>query len=206
MYFTTSMIKQDIKKEVIIQAAEKRFNHFTVAKTTMSEIAGDLGISKALLYYYFPDKLSLYAAVLTHVIESIQKKENNLSADSDPLKNVIDYLQARNSFIHQHYHIIEFLKTAIEKAPKALREIFDRAKTSELHTIERILEKGKRDKVLHIKDAAATAELLWNCLKGLRYVLLQQDGVMVFPTKEQFDSILAKEKEMVTIFVKGLRF
>lgn len=198
-------MKQDVKKESIIQAAEKRFNHFTVAKTTMAEIAGDLGISKPLLYYYFPDKLSLYAAVLTHVIESIPKKENHLSAGSDPLKNVIDYLQARNSFIHQHYNIIEFLKTAIEKAPKALRQIFDRAKTSELHTIEKILEKGKRDKMLHVKDTAATAELLWNCLEGLRYVLLQQDGVMVFPTKEQFDSILAKEKELVSIFVKGLR-
>lgn len=199
-------MKQDVKKESIIQAAEKRFNHFTVAKTTMAEIAGDLGISKALLYYYFPDKLSLYAAVLTSVIESIQRKENNLPAGNDPLKNVIDYLEARNSFIHQHYHIIEFLKPASEKAPEELRQIFNRAKTSELHNIKRLLEKGKKDKILHIKDTAATAELLVNCLQGLRYVMLHQDGVMVFPTKEQFDSILAKEKELVSLFVKGLQF
>ncbi|MBX3256490.1 MAG: TetR/AcrR family transcriptional regulator [Chitinophagaceae bacterium] len=198
-------MKQDIKKEAIIQAAEKRFNHFTVAKTTMAEIAGDLGISKALLYYYFPDKLSLYAAVLTNVIESVQKMEDNLPAGSDPLENMINYLQARNSFIHQHYSIIEFLKTATEKAPEELKQIFSRAKVSELKNIERILEKGEKDKILHMKDTAATAELLLNCLQGLRYVMLQQDGVMVFPTKEQFNSILAKEKELVSIFVKGLR-
>lgn len=198
-------MKQDIKKEAIIQVAERRFNHFTVAKTTMAEIAGDLGISKALLYYYFPDKLSLYAAVLTSVIESIQQVDNTFLSGTDPLKNVIDYLQARNSFIHQHYNIIEFLKIAKEKAPKELRFIFNQAKTSELNNIEKILKKGKQDKILHIEDTFATAELLLNCLEGLRCVMLQQDGIIVFPSKEQFDFILSKEKELASIFVKGLQ-
>jgi AcrR family transcriptional regulator len=30
----------------------------------MNEIAGDLSMSKALLYYYFPDKSELYMAVM----------------------------------------------------------------------------------------------------------------------------------------------
>ncbi|MGI8637960.1 MAG: TetR/AcrR family transcriptional regulator, partial [Segetibacter sp.] len=42
---------QDKKRDVIIQAAQKRFSHFGVDKTTMNEIADDLSISKASLYY-----------------------------------------------------------------------------------------------------------------------------------------------------------
>ena len=58
---------QDQKQENIIQAAIKRFAHFGVSKTTMSEIAADLSLSKASLYYYFPDKLNLYAEVLRSI-------------------------------------------------------------------------------------------------------------------------------------------
>jgi AcrR family transcriptional regulator len=63
-------MSQDKKKTLIIEAAQKRFSHFGVGKTTMNEIADDLSISKASLYYYFPDKLNLYAAVLQKIIEA----------------------------------------------------------------------------------------------------------------------------------------
>ena len=60
------MDSQDKKRQLIIDSAIKRFAHFGLSKTTMTEIASDLSMSKALLYYYFPDKISLYSAVLEH--------------------------------------------------------------------------------------------------------------------------------------------
>lgn len=48
-------MSQDLKREAIIEAAIKRFAHFGVGKTTMTEIGNDLSLSKASLYYYFPD-------------------------------------------------------------------------------------------------------------------------------------------------------
>ena len=57
------------KRSLILEAAIRRFSHFGLAKTTMAEIAQDLSFSKALLYYYYPDKHSLYTAALSHVIE-----------------------------------------------------------------------------------------------------------------------------------------
>ena len=55
--------QQDIKKEKILDAAYEQFLHYGYSKTTMNEIAGALSMSKALLYYYFPDKSELYIAV-----------------------------------------------------------------------------------------------------------------------------------------------
>ena len=199
-------MKQDIKKEAIIQAAEKRFIHFTVAKTTMAEIAGDQGISKPLLYYYFPDKLALYAAVISHVVERMQQSDGEALKHSDPLKNIIAHLQRRKDFVMQYYNIIEFIKVAIDKAPEELKPFFQRVKTADFKAVRNIFEKGKKEKLLNIRDLDATTQLFLNCLDGLRYVLLQQDGVLVFPTKEQFDAVFAKEKEFAGIFVKGLQF
>src|SRR5688572_23662273 len=87
---------QDRKQEAIITAAIKRFAHFGVSKTTMSEIAADLAISKASLYYYFPDKLNLYAAVLQTITESGAKTDDEeLERLSDPFKAVTFFLEKR---------------------------------------------------------------------------------------------------------------
>src|ERR1700750_1001215 len=70
---------QDIKRDKILEAAYQRFLHYGYAKTTMNEIAGDLSLSKALLYYYFPDKSQLYIAVMRKLAgEYIQNLENEL--------------------------------------------------------------------------------------------------------------------------------
>ncbi len=61
---STSNDQQDIKREKILEASYQRFLHYGYSKTTMNEIAGDLSMSKALLYYYFPDKSELYMSVI----------------------------------------------------------------------------------------------------------------------------------------------
>ena len=50
--------------QLIIEASQRRFGLYGIEKTSMREIADDLKLSKASLYYYFPDKESLYKAVV----------------------------------------------------------------------------------------------------------------------------------------------
>ncbi len=205
-YFEAVVMNHDQKREAILQAAEKRFAHFTVAKTTMSEIARDLGISKPLLYYYFPDKLSLYAAVIGNIIEGVQLREKeDLLKNDDPTKNIFEYLKRRRDFIFQYYNIFEFIRTAIDKSPDELKPIFNNAHNTELNNLITILADGKKKGILKIKDIPATAELLLNCLEGLRYVVFQHHLNDIFPQKEQFELVLVKEKELVTIFLRGLK-
>ena len=51
------------RREHILEAAVRRFAHFGVQKTTMTEIADDLGMSKEALFYYCTDKHSVTRAV-----------------------------------------------------------------------------------------------------------------------------------------------
>jgi AcrR family transcriptional regulator len=66
--------QQDIKREKILEASYQRFLHYGYSKTTMNEIAGDLSMSKALLYYYFPDKSELYMAVMRKLANDYLKQ------------------------------------------------------------------------------------------------------------------------------------
>ncbi|HEY4784669.1 MAG TPA: helix-turn-helix domain-containing protein, partial [Bacteroidales bacterium] len=62
MVYVTHSGENAEKLEVILKAAQKRFGLYGLEKTTMKEIASDMGMSKAALYYYFPDKEGLFKA------------------------------------------------------------------------------------------------------------------------------------------------
>lgn len=196
-------MSQDKKSEAIIRAALKRFIHFGVAKTTMNEIAGDLAISKASLYYYFPDKLSLFAAVLQSISETNRDKvEAALAAEPDPSRGLIYYLEQRTEFILNYYNVLEFLKSGAAITGE-LKPLFDSVRRKELALITSLFEKGRLAKRFMIEDSRKTAELFFDTLEGFRYnQLLHNPGF--FPDKKQFQTILKREKEFSVIFLKGI--
>src|SRR5215203_1133931 len=121
---------QDQKRDAIIEAALKRFAHFGVAKTTMAEIAADLSISKASLYYYFPDKLNLYAAVLQSITESgAEIDDEDLAKQKDPFKAITFFLEKRTDFIIKYHNIIEYVRTfSSANVPPELQPVFTHLK------------------------------------------------------------------------------
>ena len=194
---------QDSKQELIIEAAIKRFAHFGVAKTTMSEIAADLSLSKASLYYYFPDKLNLYAAVLKRITDVVGD-EAELAKEKDPFKAIIYFLERRTDFIIKYHNILEYLKTFSPAAiPTKLQPVFTQLKKRELQRLTDIIEKGIHTKLFRIKEPRKTAELFFDFLEGFRNSFLL-NSPNFFPDKKQFQAILKKETEFAIIFFNGL--
>jgi TetR/AcrR family transcriptional repressor of mexJK operon len=198
-------MSQDQKQQVIIEAAIKRFAHFGVGKTTMSEIAADLSISKASLYYYFPDKLNLYAAVLKTITSENEKAdEEELSKEKDPFRAIVAFLEKRTDFIIRYHNILEFLKTfSPSQIPHELDPIFSYLKKRQLRRVTSIIEKGVESGKFKITDVSRIGGLFFDFLEGFRYNVLVSSNNF-FPDKKQFQSILKKEKEFALIFFNGL--
>jgi TetR/AcrR family transcriptional regulator len=194
---------QDKKKDAIIEAAHKRFSHFGVDKTTMNEIADDLSISKASLYYYFPDKLNLYAAVLEKMIEAEQSGEKIYAKEKNPLKALLKFLDTRTELIIKNHRILEYLRTIGTSFPEEFQTIFNSARSRDINVISSVLNKGVEAKILKVKDTGKTAELLLDCLDGLRHSTFSNKSNF-FPDKSQFYDLLYREKEVASIFIKGL--
>ncbi|MES2874529.1 MAG: TetR/AcrR family transcriptional regulator [Daejeonella sp.] len=194
---------QDKKRDEIIEAAKKRFSHFGVAKTTMNEIADDLSISKASLYYYFPDKLNLYAAVLQGSIEAERANERDLLNEQYLLNALNKYLETRTEFIIKNYNILEYLKTIGTSFPSELETIFIASRSRDINLIATILSNNAKAQGLKIKDTLKVAELLIECLDGLRHATFGRKANF-FPDQGQFYKLLIREKEVAAIFVKGL--
>lgn len=196
---------QDQKQATIIEAAIKRFAHFGVAKTTMTEIATDLSLSKASLYYYFPDKLNLYAAVLQTITDAgAAEHDETLSKEQDPFKAILYFLERRTDFIIKYHNILEYLKTFSPSAiPAELQPVFTQLRKRELQRLTNIIEKGAVSGLFKIRDAKKTAELLFDFLEGFRTSFLL-NSPNFFPDKKQFQAILKKEIEFTSIFFNGL--
>src|ERR1700735_1411810 len=95
---------QDIKKEKILEAAYQRFLHYGYSKTTMNEIAGDLSMSKALLYYYFPDKSQLYVDVMRRVAADYTKMLWSRNNSFTGLKDAFEFqVNSQHEFILKNY-------------------------------------------------------------------------------------------------------
>lgn len=195
-------MKRKDKTENILLAAERRFAHFGVSKTTMNEIAKDAGISKASIYYYYPDKLNLYAAVLSRTIDRERTKENFVPAPDDLLIGLLNYLDKRTDFIIRNYRILEHLNNISGHIPRELHALFESANQHDVEVIRAFLKKGNECGILKMDDVEQTAGLLHDCLSGLRYSLLNVK-IPAFPEKKRFNELLEREKTLVAIFFRA---
>src|SRR6202020_1538364 len=110
--------QQDIKREKILEAAYQQFLHYGYSKTTMNEIAGALSMSKALLYYYFPDKSQLYIAVTRKLANDYLKTlRDNLSQISDLKEAFVFQINNHHSFIVNNYNFFDFIRLNEQSLP-----------------------------------------------------------------------------------------
>jgi len=199
------MMNADKKRTQILEAATRRFAHFGLAKTTMAEIAQDLSFSKALLYYYFPDKNALYAAVLEHVInQSFDEMGQAVAAIDDCHEAMMFASDKRIEFVTRYYNLLEYSISAVQQVPDVMACVLEDSKDKERSMLANILKKGVETGELQVDDVNEAAEILLFALVGMRFSILKDIKGMLFPTKEEFDGILALQKKMATIFLKGL--
>ncbi len=194
----------DDKRDIIIGAALKRFSHFGIAKTTMSEIAEDLKLSKANLYYYFPDKFSLIEAIVYQIIEEGDVTINQALAEKGTtLDLLIRMLDIKQEYFEKYYMLIinlQEMNMSDEKWTQLSKQLFQR----EIETISRIFHQGIDRGELVTFDVTSTSELYISMIRGLAMFC---DHAMphVLIDREELFRIIEKQKQASTIFINGIK-
>jgi TetR/AcrR family transcriptional regulator len=87
-------------RAAILKAAVVEFAEHGIAGARTDAIAREAHVNKALLYYYFKDKDSLYEAVLDHVFGGLRDRIMPvLETNSPPRKKMLDYVGAYFDYI-----------------------------------------------------------------------------------------------------------
>lgn len=193
-----------VKTEHILDAAIKRFSYFGINKTTLTEIAEDLSISKPLLFYYFHDKNSLIAAVAGKIInEFLEALETAFAAAG----SVEEGLQSLVEIKREHFK--KFFLLAIQgdsadfhKDSSAIHELYQQARKRTTAIISTLLQKGIQERVLKPTDTEKTSQLLLETLAAFEYCMKGRTAV---PEMIDIDEMFNKQQAVVNIFLNGLK-
>jgi TetR/AcrR family transcriptional repressor of mexJK operon len=198
---------QDVKKEKILEAAHRLFLHYGYSKTTMNEIAGELSMSKALLYYYFSDKSQLYIAVMRRVAEeylkSLTGKENAFTG----LKDAFEYqINTQHEFILNNYNFFDFFRLNEQCLPDMIWDVVEQVHGAEKNLlVNAIASEVAKGKIKPLANPGEIVELLLEALHGVSGNTLSHKKAM-FPNKEHLDEIRKKRLLLSDIFIKGLTY
>jgi len=201
------MISEKLLKEkenAIINAARKRFAHYSFSKVTMEEIAADIEMGKASLYYYFPTKESLFYAVLAQEQkEFIKEMEGILAAKLSASEKLIEFVNKRLIYFQRFLNLGTLSFHTFLDTKSFYKKFFMNFEEKELDLINRVISEGKTngefDKKLHHK----TGIVLLHILHGLRIRTLR----MIKELEESDETIQELQAEMnitIKIFIKGI--
>lgn len=196
----------DGKRNQILEVAKRRFAHYGLAKTTMAEIAKDLAFSKALLYYYFPDKNSLYVAVIEGVMQEVDEEiREGITADTKVEDGISFILEKRLEFVKKYFYIIEytmlFRKEVSEEIDKLVMESIGRQR----ELLKALFDAGVKRGELAPMDTDENADIFLNACMGMRLIVIKDLKTCFIPKKEEFETILGLQKKLTKIFVNGLK-
>lgn len=199
-------VNADEKRSRIIEIAKRRFAHYGMAKTTMAEIAKDLSFSKALLYYYFPDKNSLYSAVLENLIEeSLETTKAAVEKTSTVLEGIHTILEVNMDFKKKYFNLMEYTIVMRKELPAELEAILIRFFERQQKIVEQVFRRGIERGELKKVDTTEAARIFLFGTIGMRISLLKDFKNDFIPDKSEFDAILSMQKKLADIFVAGLK-
>jgi TetR/AcrR family transcriptional regulator len=194
---------EDSKIEIILEAAQKRFAHYGIGKTTMNEIAADIGMSKASLYYYFPDKERLFVAVVDKDIDRfVDAIEDIIQKPSKASFKLKKYISIRNSFFKKLMSLPKVELASLSEFTPVVNELRTNLFNKEKLRIEKIIQLGIREDEFVRVNAETYADLFLCALIGLRTSRLSAGFTL---TEENYEKMANQSLLFVDLFLKSLR-
>ncbi len=190
------------KLTVILEAAQKRFGHYGLAKTTMSEIAGDVGLSKASLYYYYPDKEHLFIAVLEkEMSEFIKAIKKVIAEEGSASKKIKQYVNIRHEYFQRLHSIAHVSIQTLADMKSSMDTFKENIIAQEKELIQTILQQGIKDDEFESISAKAHADLFITTLYGIRLQFIKKGEI---PSASDYSIADHYQKQLTSFFLKAI--
>jgi TetR/AcrR family transcriptional regulator len=119
--------KPEESRAAILQAAAGEFSEHGIAGARTDAIARAAKVNKALLYYYFKDKETLYGAVLDNAFSGMKEKIFHvLDSNLPPREKIMAYVGAYFDFIASNQIYPKLMQREMMRAREGHSEHIDR--------------------------------------------------------------------------------
>jgi len=189
----------------ILNTAQELFGKYGFAKTTMSDIAKQLGLSKASLYYYYPDKDSIYLAVITkEQVQFINMLHDSILKTENPTDILYQYVQIRIKYFSVMMNLNRARFESFMRMNEAMKNSWKEFRKKEEIEIQFVLQKGIDQGVFGVEKLDKTTSLFLDTFKGLIFYYLKNKDFN-FLDKSDFMALEEQLTLFTSIFIKGIK-
>lgn len=158
-------MKKTERLELLFTRALNIFARYGYKKTTMEDIAGEIGITKSGLYKYAKDKMDLYEKTVSYALIRWQNKVfEAVSQEDDILEKFIVMSRKGYQYLMEDKPLREVLKNDPTVFPHSTNVIrFEQVNQRSLDLIEHILDEGiKQNRFSDQIDIRDTSRLYYS--------------------------------------------
>jgi len=156
------------QRESILNAAVKHFATHGYRRTTLDEVAAEVGLGTTALYYYFKNKMELFKAISEKEGATVlDQLEAAVEKETDPRRQLKAFCLARFRLLDEKYALLQV-------SERVRREILDLSQKIQLSVsrreaalLEGIIEQGIKKNAFKKLDAALMAGLIQQTFRYL---------------------------------------
>jgi AcrR family transcriptional regulator len=143
-------MKNEDKKNRILEVARDCFARFGFDKTTLDDIGKAARLNKASLYYYFKNKEEIFLQVVlqesSQYIDDLQHKVSHLQSPND---KILQYLIERLRYYKQVINLHQLSIESLHHIEPIFHQFYQSVLEKEKVFIEKVLQKGVEEKQLY---------------------------------------------------------
>ncbi|HUX94079.1 MAG TPA: TetR/AcrR family transcriptional regulator [Ignavibacteriaceae bacterium] len=191
------------KHDMILRAARKRFAYYGFSKVTMDEIAADVGMGKASLYYYFPTKESLFHEVIKHESEQFFSGINSMLTEKIPACKMFRSYAGKRL---EHFRTLVNLRALSLQQSAETRisflELYKDFHKQEVEILQQIFQLGKKNGEFSVTNPQQTAEVILQMFYGSRawFFKVRENSL----DEETYNEMESAMKSMIEIIINGI--
>lgn len=193
----------NVRQEQILESALRRFSHFGIGKTTLTEVAEDLSLTKQALAHYYPDKQSLTSAVVEKITdEYVARLQLELSGATTVKAALKAMVEVKHYFFKKHFMLIIQADAAELSTNRMMQSWKTTLADRELDIISTVLDNAVRSGEIRKLDSRHTAGLLLDTLLAFSRCVKERCSV---PDADAFEELFQKQHQVLDLFYDGLK-
>ena len=189
---TSKEYKKENIKDHIITIATRIFSKFGFRKTTINDIAEEMGKGKSSIYYYFKSKEDIYKEVIQREAELFKNEvyENVIYTNDNPKDKLRNYVLKRMKFLKELVNFNEALRNDYLKNLPFIERLRERYDQEEFEAIRGILDEGFEKNIFNIKETEFAATAFVTAMKGLEVALFIKNDYTLSDLETRLDEML----------------
>jgi TetR/AcrR family transcriptional regulator, biofilm operon repressor len=161
--------KKELTKEKIQQAAYKCVARFGFEKTTLEDIAKEVNLNKASLYYYYKNKEEIFLDVTTsETVNFVEKLKTSTLEQKGIEKQVFHYLFERSVYYLNLIQGIHISEETLRQVEPLFNDLIKEVDAQEIAFLKAQIDNSIKEKSLQKIDSQRFAQNILTLSDGIK--------------------------------------